>query len=237
MPGVMLRRRIATLGQQPVGSRSFNGTTDRIDFASIATLTSSPITISAWIKPAVVDATRYILCIHNSGDTQYGIVFDILETGLASMIRHAVTDLLQNGTNAHAAGSWYHFLMTHTGAMTDVSTVKFRVNGVEQTNDTGEAGSNDEYAQTGSWSIGGRIYSDTRNFSGSICQVATWKRVLSAGEITSLAAGYAASRYPTDLSFYWKGNTPDLRDSVTKTVGVLDGTTFVAGDGPRIIYS
>ena len=221
-----------------VGSRSFDGLTDRIDWAPVADLTAHALSISLWAYADSLPVNGYMLCVHNSTDSDYGIVLNAnTAAGNVNFIVRGATDLNHgavNGTNE--INKWIHWAATWTGVHNDFSTIHIYKNGVEVAYVT-EINGAAEVAHTGSWSLGGRIYSDTRNYPGHLAQVGVWDRVLSAGEITNLAAGYAPSLYTTGLQFHFLGNTNSLT-AVPGGLGTADGTTFVSGvgEGPGIIY-
>jgi len=96
-----------------------------------------------------------------------------------------------------------------------------------------------EDAHAGKFCMGGRTYDDARNFNGKIAQVGVWNRVLTAGEIANLAAGYAPDlAAASGLQFYFKGNTSSLVAVPPTSTGTADGTTSVTGvgNGPSIVY-
>lgn len=222
-----------------VGSRSFNGTTDRIDWASVANLKNTPTTVSAWARNLGAGATSdYMLQAHKSGNTAYGLVFYLYggtEVGL--IVASGSPYVWKVGFVPDFTSGWHHFLATWDGSLNS-SGVNLYCDGNLVTNiDTQTNGTTAEDL-TGSWSVGGRIYDDLRNFNGKLAQVACWNRVLTAGEIALLAGGYSPDRAAaSSLLFYFKANTSSLVASVGGT-GTADGTTFSSGpgNGPGIIY-
>jgi hypothetical protein len=134
-------------------------------------------------------------------------------------------------------GTWIHVLATGNGELLSGSVAIYKNGSPVTISFTNGSGS--ETAHTGKWSLGGRIYSDTRNLNGKIAQVGVWSRVLNGTEIANLAAGQAPDlAAASDLEFYFKGNTSSLADEITSTTGVADGTAQVtgAGNGPSIVY-
>lgn len=226
-----------------IGSRSFNGTTDRIDWATIANLTGHALSVSFWTYIDASPTNGYFLCIHDGGDASYGIIINSSDATnkVLSLLVHGTTDMVRASANAVAAtGAWTHFLITWTGAVNDYNTAHIYKNGVEVSYSAGLSQNGaSETTHTGSWSLGGRIYSDTRNIDAKIAQVGVWSRVLTAGEIANLAAGYAPDlAAASDLEFYFKGNTASLDDEITSATGTADGTSLITGvgNGPGIIY-
>ena len=219
-----------------VGSRSFNGTTARIDFANAANPAGAALTLSAWLNLSSSPSNGYILCVHDSGDTSYGFVINDL-SGLLDVIRHGTTDYLwADHASALTSGTWHHIVVTSTGGLLAASVAMY-VDGAARTVDFTN-GSGAETAHTGKWSLGGRIYSDTRNLPGKLAQVGVWNRVLTTGEIANLAAGYAPDlAAASGLQFYFKGNTSSLT-AAPGGLGSADGTSSSTGvgNGPSIIY-
>lgn len=223
-----------------VGSRDYNGTTDRIDWAAVYNPVGQEITVSAWIYLDVNNVNEYILCIHDAGDTSYGFIVNNAATGQLNVSRRGTTDYAWFTTTGPITTSlWHHILITSDGGLLSGSVALY-VDGVSQavsfTN-----GSGAETSHTGSLSTGGRIYNDTRNLNGKIAQVAVWKSVLTPTQIANLAAGQAADLVaPTNLQFYHKANVVSLvaTPPAGGSTGVADGTAEVTGvgNGPSIIY-
>lgn len=205
-------------------ARDFNGTTDRIDFASPATLTGSAVTISAWVySDGPAGNADYILCLHCSGDTSIGLVFSIASSTSMNFYRAgSIATLNVVGTVANSWAGWVHLLATHDGTFTNATTVHIYRNGTEVSYPT-QTNGNTEAAPSGSWSIGGRIFDDNRNLDGKIAFVGVWNRVLDAGEIAGLAAGNIPDTYSTNLIFSAIHGS-DYSNRVTSAAGTLDGT-------------
>jgi len=224
------------LSSSPTGSRDFSGATftDRIDWTSVATLTGSPVTIAMWIYFDAYDAhNTYLLCIHNAANTAYCMyIYCLAASGTINFGRQGTTELFRGSKDAFGTGAWKHLVITHDGVQTTASSIHFYFNGVA--NETGGTGQNgaSEIAPAGLWSIGGRYYDDARNFDGRLAQVGIWNRVLTAGEITGLAAGNKPNAYATNLIFYFAGETSSLVASPGGT-GTADGTTWTA-TGPSL---
>ena len=223
-----------------VGSRDFNGATDRIDWASPATLTGSPLTVSAFVYSDGLAGTRdTILQIHQAGDAAAGIEWCLTSTVTVQFLRTGATSCYRGGarTGVSFTGQWLHVCVTHDGTFNDYTKMHIFINNVEcESYSIGQNGAT-EAAIAGSWSIGGRKFDDTRNFDGKLAQVAVWNRVLTAGEIANLAAGYAPSFISDGLQFYAPLNTASLT-ATPGGDGTADGTTQLTGvgNGPAIIY-
>ncbi len=222
-----------------VGSRDFNGTTDRIDWASVDNVKGDALTISFWFNLDAIAHNSYILCLHDSANTQYGILANFNNTSTLNFMRHGTTDYIWGVTGLSSlTGSWRRVVITSDGGLLTGSATIY-LDGVSQAI-TFTNGSGAETEHTGSWSIGGRIYDDARNADGKIAQVGVWNRVLNSTERDNLAAGYAPDlAAASGLQFYFKGNTSSLYNAITGGAeGTADGTTSVTGvgNGPAIIY-
>jgi hypothetical protein len=221
-----------------VGSRDFNGSTDRIDWSSIWNPTGQPVTISLWLLADRVAASQHFLNVHDAGDLVNGMVIYGVSSGRLSFTRHGAADVFRgSAAAAQVIGSWQHLLSTHNGGpITTYADIHLYLNGVEVAYDGVQVGVAPETSHAGSWSLGGRIFDNARCFDGKIAQVRVFNRVLSAAEIALESAGILTT--VADLKFWFKGNTDDLHDIVTDTEGSLDGTTQVTGvgTGPTIIY-
>ena len=221
-----------------VGSRDFNGTSDRIDWSSVFDPTGGPLTISLWVYLDSVAVNQYIFHI-GLADNSAGIQFGIANaTGAFSFTRKGSTNLWRySAGSVLSTGAWVHLLATSTGTFNDYTTMHLYKDGAEVTYGGGQNGATESTA-SGSWSLGGRILDDLRNTNGKIAQVGVWNRVLSSAEIADLAAGQAPDlAAASGLQFYFKGNTSSLVASPGGT-GTADGTTQLTGvgNGPSIVY-
>jgi hypothetical protein len=223
------------------GSRDYNGTTNRIDWASVSNLSGHALTISLWAYADTYVANGYLLCIHDSGNTSFGMIVNTSSSapnyGYVSFLVNGTTDMQRASIiGALPTGSWVNLIITWDGVFTASTGVKIYKNGVEMTYSVETNGAT-ETAHTGSWSTGGRIYDDARNFDGKLAQVSVWDRVLSSTEIANLAAGHSPDTIASGLVFYHKGNTSSLTASPGGD-GTADGTTQLtgAGTGPGIYY-
>jgi len=226
-----------------IGSRDFNGATDRIDWASAGNLTGHALSISFWVNCDALNAAanQYVLCIHDASDASFGIIVNISHATnkYIGFLVNATTDLQQSSAaNAIVLDTWQQFIITWDGVITTASSVHIYRGGTELTYSVTTNGAT-ETTHSGSWSLGGRKTDDNRNHDGMIAQVGVWNRVLTAGEIANLAAGYAPDlAAASDLLFYFKGNTSSLVAVPPTSTGTADGTTSVTGvgNGPSIVY-
>lgn len=209
-------------------SREFDGATDRLDWASITTLTGDPVTISAWIySDGMAGNVDYIFCAHIAGNTGPGLIFFISSTSRIVFTRIATTTLTRGGTaGSSLTAGWHHLLVTHDGTINDYTTIHIYEAGVDRSDNTGAQNGATETAPSGSWSLGGRINDDARNFDGKIAEVGVWDRVLSAGEIAALAAGATPDSYSTNLIFYYSARTDTTTAETGGAAATDDGTAY-----------
>lgn len=227
-----------------IAAREFNGLTDRIDFTSIYDTNGLPFSCSMWI---LVDAypssgNGYLLGIHATGDTAFG---HILGNSNGPYLSHVV-DFLTTDPNHYVTpnpvtvgAGWLHVFWTRDNSGNAANWHTYE-NGIEvfSGNVTGVGA---EQAHNGKWSIGGRIFDDTRNLDGRIAYIAVWDEDYhtESAMILGLATGRSPAFYHNDhMRFFWKGDTSSLYDEITSTLGVADGTTMLSaakGIGPAII--
>ena len=211
------------------GARDYNGTGDRIDYTTKYDPTSLPITISAWIFSDGWSVNAdYIFEAHTLGDLATGLTFYVSGTNQIEFSRRGGTVFFRRGTGESLTGSWKHVLVTHDG--TNVYTnVKLYIDGTECTYTAGTNGAT-VVSQDGSWSVGGRMFDNTRNFDGKIGEVAVWNRVLETEEISTISSRTvlkSATNIPTGLVFV---EHPDEGEDLwTNEVGTITGTSLAYG--------
>lgn len=217
-------------------SRSFNGSTDRLDWAAIADLTDDPITISAWIySDGFAGNADYIFEMHASGNTANGVQMYLAST-LVIGYSHSGTTSLYRGSAADSdlTGAWHHVLVTHTGA-NDYTTIHLYIDGVDKSINTSATNGATLNTQTGSWSIGGRIFDDNRNLDGKIAEVGVWNAVLDSTTIAALASGDVPSAFPTNLLFYYAAKADTTTAETGGAAATVDGTAY-SSDHPLMDY-
>ena len=216
-------------------ARDYDGTDDKIVFSSQGDLSGDALTISAWVNLDVASPSNdYVIVMQDSGNTQYGIVMNVIATSrLLQLVRHGTTDYLWYATSDISYGSWVHLLITSDGGLVTGSATLY-VNGSSVSKNF-TAGSGSETAHTGSWVIGARTYDNNRSWDGKIGEVAVWNRVLTSGEISTLASTSpysSATNIPSGLIFCeYPYNYTDLVDG---DAGTLTGTSLA--DGPDLDY-
>lgn len=224
-------------------ARDFNGSTNRLDWSTLGNLTGHAMTVSLWAYADTYVTNGYLLCIHDSGNTSFGIIINTSSAnpsyGYVSVFVNAATDLQRSSvTNTLGTGAWTHLVITWSGTITASTGVHIYKNGTETSYSTNTDGVASETSHTGSWSLGGRIYDDNRMFDGKLAEVAVWDRVLNSTEISNLASGYAPSLVDngSNLLFYYSAKTDTTTAETGGAAGTVDGTSYNASH-PTITYS
>lgn len=216
-------------------ARDFDGSTDRIDYGSPANPTGSALTICAWVYPDVLSGSQYVCCAHDSGDTDFGILL-FTENAEAVIMRNWSTGFYgrnRYGTGELTTGSWQHLLGTSDSSAQETG-MELYVDGAVPGSTSTDTGSGSETSHSGSWSIGGRIYDDNRNFNGRIAEFGVWNRVLSSDEIGALAKGFAPSHFLNGLVFYVPLVGRNDTDRIAGKTPTYDGSSVVSHQ--RIYY-
>jgi hypothetical protein len=173
-------------------ARSFNGATDRLDWANITDLCSSPLpfTFTCWLLPDTVAAgLPNIFTMHTTAPLQASI---FRRTAAALQFSHgySVTGLLhQSAAGVLTAGVYQHVGVTYTGSELAADALLYHsgtevASYVTTTNPVGTP-----RAGNGAWSLGGRVEADGNNINGDIRLPKVWNRVLTPEEMLQEALG------------------------------------------------
>ncbi|MCK5605551.1 LamG domain-containing protein [Candidatus Pacearchaeota archaeon] len=217
-------------------ARNFNGSTDRIDWSNIWNPSGLDSTISMWMYWDGSGGQQWVFNIGDAGGFG-GYLLGLSEFSSGDLMLWRDT----SGTTARqltvgstlSSGVWVHVLMTGDS---DLSTTNAHIytNGVEASySGSSQSGTGTEDSHTGTWTLGGRVPSDTVNFGGYLCELALWNTILSADNINALAKGYSPLFFLSGMQAYIP-LIRNYRDRITATNGTLDGTTVI--EHPLIIY-
>lgn len=215
-------------------ARDFNGSTDRLDWANVTDASATAHSFSCWINYDTLSPSRVIFAVHNSSDTGLSVWFQQPSFGTNSIQFVVATSggfnfrLVQNVLTTGKQ----HLLVTWDGTISTSSIAIYR-NGSSVGSGTTQADAGTLTAGNGSWSLGGRIYSDSVNTDGKMWFPGWWNRVLSADEIAALAAGYHPSFFENGL--VWCPDLSSLYDPYSGLTGTADGTTTQDSVGPQIL--
>lgn len=220
-------------------ARSFNDSTDRIDYTATWNPSGAAISLAFWAyrtqgaedsyfwTRGVDDSSVGIAFWHRGSGVGQGTI-ELYRPGSGTSFRRTAV------TGSLPASAWYHVIFTHDGTFTDKTTASIYIDGSEVSYDTGADGSGTEDSYGATYQcIGGRYYDDARNWGGYLAEMATWNRVITAGERAALAARYSPRFFMNGIKGYW----PLVRDTIDPIhgdYGTLDGTAVVAH--PPIIY-
>jgi hypothetical protein len=208
------------------GSRSFNGTTDKI--ATGNQTASNPITISAWINPSAAQPTAYgtVFSISNNSTAVAQLLLKTTGKLATYLTVGGNSKSIDPGSVAISNNIWTHVLV-----VSDTSTLNLYVNGSLDTL-TGFAVAVASTSGIAS-GIGEDPGTNASFFQGSIADVAFWNVALTTAEISALAKGARPSIIrPKSLSGWWpldglQSPEPDLSGNAKN--GTLTGTTPAFG--------
>ena len=223
-------------------ARTFNGSTNRINVASAASISLAvqALTFGGWVKLSSLTHTHTVLSKGDAGSfrANYGLyIYDqgFLGGSNFKYIRLFVADgsngWTHDGTAALSSGVWAHVMGVYDG-----SNLKAYLNGaaVGQTAKTGNLPTNTDDLTLGYFKSGG---SGQDWLQGDLAEIAVWNAVLTAGEIASLAKGFAPYLIrPQSLNFYMPvqgNNSPEL-DVKNALSGTVTGAT--KSDHPSVFY-
>lgn len=165
------------------GAYSFDGSDDYI--SASPSITSYPITISAWVKQSANTSNKSPLSFKQS-DIQR-LMFGTNGTGMAYNVRDTTKEVEIGATNI--SGNWT-FL---TGVSSANNNHKFYINGelVASSNTT------IAFPNWTEFRIGDFNHNSTNfHFNGYISDVSIWERALTTDEITELYNSGAGLQYP-----------------------------------------
>lgn len=211
-------------------ARNFNGSTDRIDYANPVNPYQRPVSISAWIIPSSIAQNGYIVNLHLTGDSSFGVGLRMEDSGdRISFYRIGSTNKYRRSANLGMdTTTWQHVCVTDLGTdFTDATEITLYYQGSEPSYSSTQNGVTETSTVGGSLSVGNRIYDDNnRAFSGIVAEVAWWDRSLSQDEVEALAAKISPLTMPQSLVFY-ADLVRDQRAYIGGN-GTLDGTTVTS---------
>jgi hypothetical protein len=187
-------------------SRDFRGDHERVDFANIKDMTNNPITLSCMISFDNIGlSSQYIFCIHNSADNQAELIIWHRVDGIRfTRFGDGIHDGMyyeRYGTGSPSNYQWYHLLVRNTGFSDSNANNDIFIDGVEPSSlDNNLSGS--EFDSDGSWSFGGRIQDNNRNFDGNMEQIGIWDRFLTDDECSALFKLISPLAIPKNLLYY-----------------------------------
>jgi hypothetical protein len=222
-------------------ARDFNGSTDRIDYANIWDPNSGPsnVTFAAWLWLDDNTISHKVLTINQSGDTAAGFICDAIgatQTGALNVFRKWSTGSANHwryGSGNISQGAWVHVLVeSDSGGNQD--GMENYVDGSLPGSTSNTSGSGSVTGAPGTWSLGGRTFSDVQVLDGRIAEPAVWDRLLAADEIAALAKGFSPLHFRRGLRWHTKLIGRKDIDIIGGTTPTYDGSAVI--EHPRIIY-
>lgn len=206
---------------------SFDGSTDRIDWANVWDPVGNAISVSMWLYPT--SSTAYALNIGDSSD-DVGVVLRTYTDEKYIWLRSGSTSKYRGtATSTVSLNTWQNIVATDPmNDFGDYTEMKIYKDGSEVTysDSNSQNGVTEKAAFSGDYSLGGKKIDDTRNYAGYIAELGVWDRVITSNEINLLSKGYSPLFVPNGLRFY----VPIVRhlmDMTSGNYGTLDGTTVV----------
>lgn len=217
---------------------SSDGNGRRVDFPNSWNPQGQAFSLSVWLYfTTASDSAAYPWHVGET-DSSFGMAimrydspgnrFKFARWGTAEGSRRTSTTLTTD--------TWEHWLVTHDGVMTTcATTMHIYRSGTEASYDSNVNGSGEASYGATNYSIGGRNFDTTRDWGQGIAQMGIWNRVLTAGEIAALSAGYAPNHFPYLMKHYHPMIRP-WTDLVTGQQGTPVGTPSVMDNPTNIIY-
>ncbi len=209
-------------------SRSFNGSSGRVNAGTALALAPGQMTFAAWVRATSFPNGYNSVVSRELANTGWTILVKS-NAKLAIYLRDSVaTDIHYDGTgvNTLSTATWYHLAMTYTISGSMIGYVNGGVDGTVAA--TANPVSNNGGA---SFFIGDSNFS-SRVWNGRIAEAALWNTPLSAKTIASLAAGanpYFA--HPDGIVAYWPlmgVDSPEPDYSGSRFSGTVTTATWAA---------
>jgi hypothetical protein len=212
---LMLRHGYTREPVQPVstGAAYFDGEDDYVDVGTIAISTGN-VSVSAWVYVTTFTEYAPIFSNRESGSTRLGIELRTSGDGFELNYDHGSSSISSTST-AKNTNQWYHVC-----AVLDRSGSQYLyVDGVQADSDSINA---TDVTHTTTARIG-TSGNGAKDFSGYVCNVGYWNRVLDQDDVKSIMhkdyASLSASE-KTGLSSWWNLSS-DANDSHGSNNGTL----------------
>jgi hypothetical protein len=216
-------------------ARTFSASTsEKIDAADSASLEPAALTVQAWIKPATVNTTKWIVekGSSNTANGLNGYGLHLLDNIIRFyLITGANVENIALSTSTLSANNWYHVVATYDG-----SNMRIYINGaLDKTQAvTGAI----DYTGSDQLFRVGLSHANSLPFSGQIDEIGVWPRALTAIEILDLYNGgdgnqptwYGAQPTPTPLPDC-SNQTFTASGTWVKPAGVSQVTVSLIGGG------
>jgi len=216
----------ATFATGKVGQAfSFDGVDDSIETSTTAVMNGVPLTVEAWVNPALrTDGTDFpnnVISNDQPGAHGHGFGVNVFTGGSQMKVEY------QNGFRivpgvSFTAGQWYHVAVVYTSG-----NVKSYVNGalVDDFNFAQQALDGAALIRIGKHNDDAGTYGTRRFFKGLIDEPAVYNRALTAGEVQSIVAAGSAGK-ANDLG----NRSHGVQVSGAATSNTIGGTAAGAGN-------
>jgi len=206
---------------------------DKIVYSGSAALASTGFTVAFWAFPESVPGNTYFARIFNGSSTTSTLlwysssnVFSAQFNGTSHAKRFAASGSIP-------AGAWIHVCVTFTGVVTAGVNIHVYTDGTEVSYGSTSNGSGSWVTPANEMEVGNRNSDNARPYDGSMADLATWNRILTAGEITALAAGLSPLAIGSSLTSH-KPFVTNAADIVTGDIGTITGAVTTVDDHPPI---
>lgn len=217
-------------------ARNFNAAGDEINYGTGIFSDLGPFTAVCWMRTSTGYGSWWnLLNKADSSNYQTYLLYGGPSEQVAVYAAHSSVDLSFQGNTALATDTWYHLAASwdgNTGTDADLY-----VDGVEETYAVSQQASG---TRTSDAAVPFQLGTDddgAAQFQGDMAEVAIWNVVLTAAEVTTLAAGYSPLFIrPHALVFYaplW-GSATNEPDLISGTVGTV--TSLTKSVHPQMIY-
>lgn len=210
-------------------SLGFDGANDYLDIGNNYTFEhSTAFSISLWIKPQNLAATRCLFSKASNDANVYGYNLAHDTAGrLTLQLRAtgALTSFQFNLASAITAGVWQHVVLTYSGGSNISGARYYRNASVADT--PSSAGLSGTWTNTASLTVGSR--NTGLNFSGHIDEVSVWDKALSASEVTEIynsgqPGNLADHSAYNNLLSWWRMGDGDTYPTILDNKSTKNGT-------------
>lgn len=210
-------------------SVNFDGVNDFVDFGDNYTFEhSQAFSISFWVKPNNIAATRCLISKCSNDANVYGYNLQhLITTGRIQiqMRSSGGTFPIHSFTSALTPGIWQHVVFTYSGN-SNISGARCYVDSVIGDTPASSALTG-TFANTASFVVGAR--NTAFPFSGNIDEVSVWNKALSQAEVTEIYNSGQPGELLNhsaiaNLQSWWRMGDDDTYPTILDNKGSINGT-------------
>lgn len=214
-------------------ARGFNttygvGSTDAIVTTNSADLTT--MSLAVWTYRHLYGGGNRGRMLHREDASGYTVFYQDSVNGIVFNVLFGTSEGVWLAT-APSADAWHHLAVTYDRSSAANVPIIY-LDGSAVTVTASPQASGTYVANAGSVIIGNSL-DTTRVWDGMLAEAAGWNRILTAGEVTALAARFSPLLMPQGLVYY----EPMVRDNVNRIIAPSTITGTAVQPHPRIIYS